>query len=146
MFSLDTNVLVYAADRTAGARHHAARRIVDRAAPSGAVLTEQSLFEFFHAGTRKAKMSVSDAETVVRKFARDFLLVLPHPTVVEDTLALRSRYQLGIWDARLLAVCAAHGCSHLLSEDLQDGASYGSVTVVDPFNAANAVLIGSLLS
>src|ERR1044072_1197641 len=111
MFSLDTNVLVYAADRTAGARHHAARRIVDRAGPSGAVLTEQSLFEFFHAGTRKAKMSVSDAEIVVRKFAQDFLLVMPHPAVIEDTLALRARYQLVSWDARLLAGCVAAGCS-----------------------------------
>jgi predicted nucleic acid-binding protein len=146
MLSLDTNVLVYAVDKAAGTRHVHARQIVDRAAPSGAVLTEQSLFEFFHVATRKGKMSASDAETVVRKFARDFALMLPHPSIVADVLALQSRHRLGIWDARLLAVCAAHGCTHLLTEDLQDGAAYGTVTVVNPFNAANARLIGQLLS
>jgi predicted nucleic acid-binding protein len=44
-----------------------------------------------------------------------------------------------------LATCAAHGCDYLLSEDLQDGAQYGGVTVINPFNAANAPLIGQLL-
>ncbi len=56
------------------------------------------------------------------------------------------RYQLSIWDARLLAACAAHGCTHLLSEDLQDTMRYGSVTIVNPFNPANAVVVESLLS
>lgn len=146
MFSLDTNVLIYAADRMAGGRHLTARRIVDRAAISGAVLTEQSLFEFFHATTRKKQMSLADAESVVRKFATDFPLALSHPAIVDDALTLRSRYQLGVWDARLLAVCAAHGCTHLLSEDLQDGARYDSVTVVNPFNPTNAAIVGSLLT
>ena len=146
MFALDTNVLVYAADRTAGTRRFAARQIVDRAAPSGAVLTEQSLFEFFRAATRKAKMSFAEAEMVVRKFARDFRIAPSHARVLDDTLALRSRYHLGVWDARLLAVCEAHGCDHLLSEDLQDGATYGTVGVLNPFNPGNAARIAQVLS
>jgi predicted nucleic acid-binding protein len=52
----------------------------------------------------------------------------------------------GVFDARLLAVCNAHGCTHLLSEDLQDGARYGGVTVVDPFHPANAAAVESLFS
>jgi predicted nucleic acid-binding protein len=104
------------------------------------------LFEFFHACTRKGKMTAAEAETVVWSFTQDFVLMLPHSAVVDDALALRSRYQINIWDARIVAVCAAHGCTHLLSEDLQDGARYGSVTVVNPFNVANAAIIGSLLS
>ena len=91
-------------------------------------------------------MTASEVELVVRKFAQDFELMLPHPTIVDDTLILRSRYHLSIWDAHLLAVCNAHRCDHLLSEDLQDGGQYGGVTVVNPFNAANAPLIGRLLS
>ena len=67
-------------------------------------------------------------------------------TIVEDALALQARHLLSIWDARLLAVCNAHGCDHLLSEDLRDRAQYGAVTVVNPFNPSNAGLIGQLLS
>ena len=145
MISLDANVLVYAADNTAGKRHQVAKQIVHDAAGPNAALTEQSLFEFFHASTRKAKMSVADATIVVRELVRNYRLLMPPQTVIEDAFALLSRHRLSIWDARLLAVCAAHGCDYLLSEDMQDGAQYGGVTVVDPFKAANAAIIEQVL-
>jgi predicted nucleic acid-binding protein len=146
MFSLDTNVLVYAVDKAARERHETARRIVDRAPIADAALTEQSLFEFFHACTRKNKVPVPEATSLIRDFAEDFTILFPHRTVIDDAFLLKAHYPLSIWDARLIAVCNAHGCDHLLSEDLQDGAQYGRVTVVNPFNHANAPLIGSLLS
>jgi len=146
MFSLDTNVLVYAVDKTAGERHESARRIVDRAPVAEAALTEQSLFEFFHACTRKSKIPALEASSLIRDFAEDFTILFPHRTVIDDAFLLMAHYPLSIWDARLLAVCNAHGCDHLLSEDLQDGAQYGRITVVNPFKPANASVIGQLLS
>jgi len=83
---------------------------------------------------------------VVQKFSGDFPILLPGRAVVSDALAMRARYGLSIWDARLLAVCASHRCDYLLSEDLQDGAQYGTVTVVDPFRAANAALLSRALT
>ena len=44
---LDANVLVYAADRTAGERHERTLHILDRAARRDCVLTLQALGEFF---------------------------------------------------------------------------------------------------
>ena len=82
----------------------------------------------------------------MRGYLTYFPLLVPHIGIIGDVLTLLDRYRLGTWDARLLAVCAARGCTHLLSEDLQDGAAYGTVTVVNPFNPANAGLIGQLLS
>ncbi|HEY4941788.1 MAG TPA: PIN domain-containing protein [Rhizomicrobium sp.] len=146
MLSLDANILFYAADNTAGARHRTAKQIVDDATVVGAALSEQVLFEFFHASTRKNKITATDAGAVVRTLLQNFILILPHNTVVEDAFALISQHQLSIWDARLLAVCDAHGCSHLLSEDMQDGARYGGVTVLNPFRASNAALIWRALS
>lgn len=123
-----------------------AKEIMDAANHKNAALTEQAIFEFFHAATRKGKMSESDATTVVHDLVGNFPVLLSHPGIVEASLMLQARYRLGIWDARLLAVCNAHGCSHLLSEDLQDGAQHGVVKIVNPFNAANVPLIGQLLS
>jgi predicted nucleic acid-binding protein len=51
-FSLDANVLVYAADRTAGERHERTLHILDRAVRRDCVLTLQALAEFFHVTTR----------------------------------------------------------------------------------------------
>ena len=146
MISLDANILVYAADLDAAERHAHAQEIIRRASNAHAGLTEQTLFEFFHVSTRKGKMAFADAATTMRDLLQSFAFLLPQQTVIEDTLVLRDRYGLSIWDARLLAVCNAHSCDHLLSEDLQDGAQYGGVIVVNPFNASNANLIGQLLS
>ena len=146
MLSFDTNVLVYATDNSAGARHGAAHRLISSAVGKNACLTEQSLIEFLHVTTRKTLLSLSDATKTVRGYLTYFPLLVPHEGVVEDSLILLDRYHLQTWDARLLAVCAARGCTQLFSEDLQDGAAYGTVTVVNPFNPANADLIRRLLS
>jgi predicted nucleic acid-binding protein len=146
MLSFDTNVLVYATDNSAGVRHGAAHRLISSAAGKNACLTEQSLVEFLHVTTRKGRLSFGDAARAIRGYLTYFTLLVPHEGVVEDVLTLRDRYHLRTWDARLLAVCAARGCTHLFSEDLQDGAVYETVAVVNPFNPANAGLIGHLLS
>ena len=109
-------------------------------------LTEQSLVEFLDATTRKAKLSLADAAITLRGYLSYFTLLMPQNTIVEDAIALLTAHKLSVWDARMLAVCAAHGCTHLLSEDMQDGASYGGVAVVNPFNPANATLLALLLS
>jgi predicted nucleic acid-binding protein len=146
VLSLDTNVLVYAVDATAGPRHAVAKQLIDDVAAANCALTEQSLFEFFHAATRKAGLTAGDAALVVRRLAKDFPVLFPPWTIVGDALALQAAYELSIWDSRLLATCAAHGCNHLLSEDLQDGAQYGTVAVVNPFRAANAALLRRALA
>ena len=146
MISLDANILFYSADKTAGARHRSALQLLQDAAGPGTALTEQALFEFFYSATRKGKVPVPDAMVIVRQFAKNFVLLHPHRTTLEDALNLYARYNLSIWDARLLSTCDAHGCTHLFSEDMQDGAQYGGVTVVNPFNPANIGLIAQLLT
>jgi predicted nucleic acid-binding protein len=146
VISLDANVLIYAIDVDANSRHARAKDVMNAANRHNTALTEQAIFEFFHASTRKGKLSSEDATIVSRGLTRNFSVLLSHSAIVDDAFVLQSHYRLSIWDARLLAVCAAHGCDHLLSEDLQDGAHYGGVTAINPFNPANARLIGRLLS
>ncbi|HWA89626.1 MAG TPA: PIN domain-containing protein [Rhizomicrobium sp.] len=146
MISIDANVLIYAVDIDAGERHVRAKEIMDTANHKNAVLTEQAIFEFFHASTRKGKTSIGEATGIAYDLAANFRVLPPQPTIIEDALALQARYRLSIWDARLLAVCNAHGCTHLLSEDLQDGARYSGVSIVNPFNPDNDAAIESLLS
>jgi predicted nucleic acid-binding protein len=145
VFALDSNVLVYAADKRAQAKHVAASNIVHAASGAQAALTEQSIMEFVNATTRKVRLPFADVLPFVREFQRNFELLLPTRTIVDDVLALLSRHQLSVFDARILAICGAHGCDYLLSEDLQDGARYGSVTVLNPFAPANSNLVAGLL-
>jgi predicted nucleic acid-binding protein len=41
--------------------------------------------------------------------------------------------RFGWWDALLLATAARHGCEVVLSEDMQDGARFAGVTILDLF-------------
>jgi predicted nucleic acid-binding protein len=132
-FSLDTNVLVYAADRAAGERHERALQILDRAVRRQCVLTLQALAEFFHVTTRKRMAARAEAAAQLRDWATEF------PTISADSAALWTALELvldgrfGWWDALLLATAERHGCGVVLSEDLQDRARFGSVTILDPF-------------
>jgi predicted nucleic acid-binding protein len=46
------------------------------------------------------------------------------------------RYKLSWWDSLIVAAAQLQGCAVLLSEDMQDGAGYGDVTVRSPFRLA----------
>lgn len=53
LFSLDTNLLIYAIDSRAGSRHQLAKLIIEHAVRSNCCLTLQAVSEFYHAVTRK---------------------------------------------------------------------------------------------
>jgi predicted nucleic acid-binding protein len=146
MFSLDSNILVYAADNLAGERHERAARLLEAAASAGAVLTEQSILEFLNVSAIKVKQAVPGAISIVKEFMAHFHVMFPPRSILDDVFRLMGQHRLSVWDARLLAVCAANGCGVLLSEDMQDGALYGSVRVVNPFAPKNGAFLRELLA
>jgi predicted nucleic acid-binding protein len=52
-YTLDTNILIYAVDRSAGAKHHLAIALVDGSVERPCALTLQASAEFVLAVTRK---------------------------------------------------------------------------------------------
>ena len=71
------------------------------------------------------------------------------PTMPE-TLALAFdlsvTHQIQIFDAIIMAAAAETDCRMLVSEDMQDGFVWRSVTVVNPFLPTLHPLLGDLLS
>jgi predicted nucleic acid-binding protein len=132
-FSLDTNVLVYAADCTAGARHERALEILDRAVRRQCVLTLQALAEFFHVTTRTRVVARTEAAAQLRDWTTEFPTVSADPAALWTALEFVVDGRFGWWDALLLATAERHGCGVVLSQDMQDGARFGGVTVLDPF-------------
>lgn len=146
MLSFDTNILVYASDPRAGVRHTAAVKLLEASALGGkAALNEQSLIEFIHVVTRKRKLPIELAARRVSSWMKNFPVMTATQTIIDDTVALLCSYPLSVWDAHMLAVCEANHCAVLVSEDLSDGAVYGSVRVLSPFNPRNAPAIQELL-
>lgn len=146
MLSFDTNILVYAWDPTASFRHTAAVKLLATAAlTEKAALNEQSLVEFIHVMTRKRKLPIALAMQPVSSWMKIFPVITTVPAVVDDMLELLASYPLSVWDAHMLALCAANGCNALISEDLSDGMVYGGIRVLNPFSPQNAAAMQELL-
>ena len=143
--SLDSNILIYAVDLADLAKQKVAIDFIDRAAQTGGTLTEQALFEFLHVVVRKFSFPRDRAFEIVRRWRGLFDVVATSDALVDATEDLMQRHNLGVWDSRLVALCAAADVSLLLSEDLQDGGRYGRVLVVNPFLATNIPILDTLL-
>ena len=55
-------------------------------------------------------------------------------------------HQLQFWDSLILAIAAQARCRVLLSEDMQQGFTWGGVTVVNPYSTNPHALLEQLLA
>lgn len=138
-FSLDTNLLVYAIDNAAGARHEIAREIVRRAARLDCWLTLQAVCEFYAVVSRKGIVPPADAASQ----ADDWLAIFPSaaasPSAVRTALGDAAARRASFWDALLVAAAAEAGCTVLLTEDLSDGSRLAGVEILNPFAPAGGL-------
>jgi predicted nucleic acid-binding protein len=130
---VDTNVLVYADDRSAGPKREHARQLIREVMASGnGALSLQVLQEYFAVATRKLGPSGAAARRRVELFSKLDVVILG----VEDILAAIDLHRLlafSIWDALVIRAALNAGCRTLYSEDLQDGQRIDGVQVVNPF-------------
>ena len=132
---VDTNVLVYAHDVSAGDKHARARSLVEHLwqAELGCLST-QVLQEFCVVSTTKGPRPIP-LEKAARIVAQLSQWRVHRPTVdsILSAMRLQSRYQVSFWDALIVESALELGCSTIWSEDLNPGQAYGSVTVASPF-------------
>ena len=139
-YFVDTNVFVYRRHAEAGAKQVRAAAIVERLWREGAGRTSvQVLQEYYNVATRKLLMPPKEIrQSVLRLFS--WKPVVPDRQTFERTWLLQDRYQLSFWDALVVAAAQAADCTHLLTEDLQDGQSLDGLAVTNPFTLGGAEL------
>lgn len=134
---IDTNVLVYAHDVTAGDKHSRACTLLEELWDTRqGCLSVQVLQEFFVTSTRKIPkpLDVTAAAQVVGDLAHWHL----HAPAAADVLAaidIHRRTGASFWDAMILRSAKELGCQVLHSEDLNPGQDYEGVRVSNPFHA-----------
>jgi predicted nucleic acid-binding protein len=144
--ALDTNVLAYAEGVNGAAKRDVAIDLVRRLPQDATVLPVQVLGELFNVLVRKAGRSRVAARGAILTWQDAFPLVETSPSVMLAATDLSTDHQLGIWDAVILCASAEAGCRLLLSEDLQEGFTWGGVTVTNPFAALRHDLLQSVLT
>lgn len=144
--ALDTNVLAYAEGVNGSERRDVALDLLKRLPQSGVVLPVQVLGELFNVLVRKAGRTKPEAREALLGWRDAFPVVATSAEVMLHASDLAADHGLGIWDAVILSVASHSGCRLLLSEDLQDGFTWGGVTVANPFRAQPQPLLEALLA
>jgi|SRR5579863_1733203 len=133
-YFVDTNILMYAHDRSAGLKHDRARQVTERLWISGqGVLSTQVLQELCINLRRKIARPLPVEE--VRRLIQDYLsweIVVNTPASVLQALEIEVRYKTSFWDALVLQAAESAGAAVLYSEDLASGQKYGPVQVTNP--------------
>jgi predicted nucleic acid-binding protein len=131
---VDTNVLIYAHDIDAGAKHEIAKRIMRELwSKRAGLLSTQVLQEFYVNVTRKiaSPLSKVSARAVINSYASWCI----ENTLVDISTAFRieDESQIGFWDALIIASAAKGGAMRLVSEDLNSGQTVMGVLIDNPF-------------
>jgi predicted nucleic acid-binding protein len=133
-YFVDTNVLMYAHDKAAGAKHERAKALVEELwRERTGVVSTQVLQELAVNLRRKAGRPLDAKAT--REIVADYLtwqVVVNGGESILDALDLEARFQISFWDALVVQAAQLSGAEILYSEELSDGQTYGTVRVINP--------------
>lgn len=129
----DTNVLVYCIDTSDIRKQQVALEMVASSSKVGlGILSTQVLIELYNTLVRKQKLSEATAEQVVLAYS-DWTCINSDAGLVHNAITLATRYKTSIWDAMVISAALRSGAQMLLSEDMQHGQRFDSLTIVNPF-------------
>jgi len=134
-FFVDTNLLVYAYDSSAGKKWKTSLEVLSLLwTHRTGVISTQVIQEFLVSLTQKVKSPIHP------EMAKEIIFDLVQwPLVVNDgknilrAIDLQIKYHLSFWDSLILQAAITSNSEFLLSEDFQDGQVIESVTIVNPF-------------
>jgi predicted nucleic acid-binding protein len=133
---IDTNVLVYAHDTDAGARHTKAKALLaDLWDNRNGTLSTQVLQEFYAVVTRKFKppMPRARARAIVAAYG-EWCEIATEPQLIVAASRLEEEHTLSFWDSLIVQAAIHSGAERLVSEDLQDGRRFGTLQIENPFS------------
>lgn len=133
MTAVDTNVLLYACDKSDPRRHAIARNIV--AQTKGGILFWQVGVEFVAAARRLESRGFTReiAWRQLTHFLEVYRLVLPTPRILEHARLLHCEQQWSFWDALIVGACLEAGVTRLYSEDLPGRQPPPLLEIINPF-------------
>lgn len=134
---VDTNVLVYARDLSEKKKQpRASAWMASLWQSRRGRVSAQVLQEFYVTVTQTLRpgLEPKTARADVRSLF-SWTPVLPDIALFERAWSLKDRDDLSWWDALVVGAAEVSECSIILSEDLGHGRRFGSIEVIDPFQA-----------
>lgn len=133
---VDTNIIIYAYDVTAGKKHQTARRILKELWESGlGVLSTQILQEFFVNVVQKIPKPIDAdrAEYIIKDFLT-WEVVVNDGLSVLDAITICKKYEYSFWDSLIIDAAIKSGAKIILTEDLCEGQVLEGLKIQNPFH------------
>jgi predicted nucleic acid-binding protein len=137
-FFVDTNILMYAHDTSAGEKHRRAKALVEELWENRSGVVSTQVLQELAVNLRRKAPKPLDAKAT-RDVVSDYLawrVVVNDGESILDALDLEARYQVSFWDALVIQAAHAAGAEILYSEDLSDGQRYGTLRVKNPLTSS----------
>ncbi len=134
---VDTNIIVYAYDASAGTKHDVAMKIMRELWDSGrGTISMQVLQEFFVTVTSKiAKpLDIKTARDVVRDLTK-WNPILVNGDIIINAIDIHSVSRYSFGDSLIIAAAIEAGVGTLYSEDLSDKQRIKNITIKNPFKS-----------
>ena len=132
---VDTNILVYAYDSSAGDKHEIAKKEIGALWDSGfGLISTQVLQELYVTLTKKVPKPVSP--DLAKPIIQDLLqwkVIINDGTSILEAIEIQKKHRFGFWDALVVQAAVKGGANVLLSEDFESGCSFDGLTIRNPF-------------
>jgi predicted nucleic acid-binding protein len=133
---VNTNVLLYAYDKSAPVKQPQAVATLDRLVRQGlGVLTSQVLAEFFVNAIRKLEppLTIEEAYDRVQNYLLSWEVLDLTGAIVLEAVRGTQVYRMSYWDAQIWASARLYQIPVIFSEDFDAGAVIEGVRFVNPF-------------
>lgn len=120
---VDSNILIYAYDKTANVKHKAAKAVLQRLWENrSGILSVQVLQEVFVNVTRKIPkpLPVATAREIVEDY-RSWVSTLTSTETILHAIDIQTTLGFSFWDSLIIASALESDCKQLYSEDMQHG-------------------------
>lgn len=137
-YLVDTNILVYAYDRSEPTKQIRSRQVLNWLVTSGSgTLSTQVLAEFFSAVTRRLpeKMSPREGYAHLQEYVRSWRVVGLTPEIVLESARGAITHHFPFYDAQIWATAKLSGIPTVLTEDFSHASRIESVEFLNPFLA-----------
>jgi predicted nucleic acid-binding protein len=134
---IDTNVLVYAYDASAGEKHKMALEIMENLWDLGnGIISSQVLQEFFVSITKKISnpLNVITAKEIIKDLLK-WKTVIIDGEIILEAIDIHSQHKYSFWDSVIIAAAIEGGAGTILSEDLSDKQVIKGIIIKNPFTS-----------
>jgi predicted nucleic acid-binding protein len=132
---LDTNIIVYAHDRSSGDKHTVSRDIMDYLWESRkGVISVQVLQEFYVCVTKKIiKPLLLKNARIILEYLSSWTVVVNDKYITLKAIDLQEKFGFSFWDSLVIQAAIQSQAGILLSEDLPDGQVVKDLKILNPF-------------